>query len=115
MGRPIAGSIDDALVERLENAAREEGRAPDSLVSDAVDLYTGLPETARRSLLRVESEGTEADRARLRAEVMRVLLKADMALTTRQMAAETASYLPEGDSEAEIERAALAWTANAQK
>jgi hypothetical protein len=115
MGRPISGSIDDALAERLETAAREEGRASDSLVVQAVDLYTGLPEMARSCLRRVETEGSDEEKRRLRADVVRVLLGADMALTQRHMAEEIGRDLPEGDSEADIECAALDWTTPTEK
>lgn len=110
-GRSVSGDVDDAVAARLASLAQAESRTPASLVSQAVDFYTALPEVARRAMRRLDDHATGEERRWLESELVRLFLRADFSLTQRLMVEEVAATLPKSTDEADLEATARDWTA----
>ena len=108
-GRSVSGYVDETVATRLASLARAEARTPASLVGQATSFYVGLPEAARSAIRRLDQMASREERRHLEAEIVRILLRADFALTQRLMADEVRDALPEGDTEGDVEAAAIAF------
>ena len=108
-GRTVSGYIDDVVADRLNEIATLEDRKPANVVGQAVNFYVALPESARTSLRRIDALASPDEKQWFRREFMRLLFKVNMGLTQRRMASEIAPNLPAGDSEEELEQAAVNW------
>jgi predicted transcriptional regulator len=110
-GKSVSGDIDEAVAARLATLARSESRTPASVVSQAVDFYAALPESARTALRRLGDHATGDERRWFENELVRLLLRADFSLTQRMMAEEIGPQFAEGADEAGLEAAAREWAA----
>lgn len=108
-GKSISAYVDEPVAIRLSALAQAEARSPAWLAGQAISFYTALPESARVSLRRIELVANFRERRWFQAELVRLLLKADMQITQRQMAEEIGAGMPKVASEAEADRAALEW------
>ena len=109
-GRTVSGYVEEGVADRLSEIASLEDRKPASIVGQAIGFYVALPEPARTTLRRIEALALPEEKQWLRREFMRLLFKVDMGLTQRRMANEVAPNLPAGDSEEELEQAAVDWS-----
>ena len=108
-GRSVSGYVDESVAAKLGAVALAEARTPASLVGQATSFYVGLPEAARSALRRLEQVGTPDERRWFEGEFVRLLLKANLALTQRTMAMQVAHALPEDDSDEALDAATTEW------
>ena len=111
-GRSISGYVDDKVADRLNDIARIESRSPANIVGQALGFYVALPEAARASLRRIEAMAQPEEMQWFQTEFIRLLFKADMSLTQRQIAKEISATIPNLNSEEELEKASTEWTSN---
>ncbi|MGH7497721.1 MAG: hypothetical protein ACREL3_02595 [Gemmatimonadales bacterium] len=88
MARSISGYLkDDSLVKRFARVKEDEKRVESRVVESAVDLYTILPEAARRALRLLLEAGSATDRERLTEEMARAIARAQYESAQRQVIA----------------------------
>jgi predicted transcriptional regulator len=109
-GKSVSGYVDERIARRLSEVAQAEARSLANIVGQALGFYVSLPQAARSSLRRIETMATPDELRWFQAEFVRLLFKADMGLTQRQMAKEMAANIPDVGAEEEIEQAAVEWT-----
>lgn len=110
-GKSVSGYVDETVATRLAALARAEARTPASVVGQATSFYVRLPEMARSALRRIDHLAADQEKRWLESEMVRLLMRADFAMTQRLLAEEMAAAIPDPMDEEAAEAAALEWTA----
>lgn len=107
-GRSISGYVDEAVASRVAAIARAEDRAPANIVGQAISHYVSLPEFTRRALRSIETRGKPEEQKWALEQVARAVLRADMEITERRIAAQIGPDAQKASTEEELEAATRA-------
>lgn len=110
-GKTISAYTDTDTADRIESIAKREDRRKAQIAGMALKLFSVLPDEARTAWRKIETFGSPADMEHAIADITRILLNAQYAISTQQVAQEIDAESLNGlETEDDLLTAAIALT-----